>query len=290
MTATIFLTGGTGFIGGHFLSQALAAGHRVIALRRPATDSPFGSAPRLSWIEATLAEVPTEILARCDTLVHLAAVGVTPQRATSEELFNVNVSQSLTLWQRAADAGIARFVICGSCAEYGRAAERYPAIPPDAPLEPNSMYAASKAASSMAAFGFAAERSRELALLRPFHVFGEGQHAENFWPALRAAALAGHDFPMTGGEQVRDYVPVEQVAAFFVAAVNRPDLIRGKPLVENIGTGAPQTLRHFAEHWWTRWQASGRLLAGALPYRVNEVMRYVPQVAAIGGPSPRESV
>jgi hypothetical protein len=53
------------------------------------------------------------------------------------------------------------------------------------------------------------------------------------------------------------------------------------PVVANIGTGQPQTIRQFAEHWWKEWGATGKLLPGALPYRDNEVMRYVPEVSPL---------
>ncbi|MEI8283803.1 MAG: hypothetical protein WCG52_02325, partial [bacterium] len=52
-------------------------------------------------------------------------------------------------------------------------------------------------------------------------------------------------------------------------------------VVANIGTGHPQTIRSFAEHWWKKWDAKGKLLPGALPYRDNEVMRYVPEVSPL---------
>jgi hypothetical protein len=34
----------------------------------------------------------------------------------------------------------------------------------------------------------------------------------------------------------------------------------------------------FSEYWWRYWGAKGKLLPGAVPYRDNEVMRYVPKI------------
>ena len=276
----IFVTGGTGFIGSHFLKQALAAGHEAIALRLPG-DQPKIPLPRQpEWVDGSLAGDWSDPLTHCQALVHFAAVGVSPQKADWDALFDVNVRQSLNLWRRAAKAGVKRFVVCGSCFEYGRSGERFEFIPANAPLEPTNAYAASKAAATMAALAFAAEQDIEMLVLRPFHIFGEGQHESNFWPALRKAALEGKDFPMTAGEQVRDFIPVEKVADIFVVALVRNDLRAGEPKIENVGTGKPQALRGFAELWWKKWNAKGRLGIGALPYRANEVMRYVPQLAA----------
>jgi hypothetical protein len=56
------------------------------------------------------------------------------------------------------------------------------------------------------------------------------------------------------------------------------DIQAGNPLVLNVGTGMPVSMRAFAESWWSRWQARGNLLPGAVPYRANEPMRFVPAV------------
>jgi UDP-glucose 4-epimerase len=274
----LFVTGGTGFIGSHFLQRALAARHEVVAQRLPGERPKIPFVTQPEWVEGSLADDRRDRLSACEALVHFAAVGVSPQNASWDQLFAVNVQQSLDLWRRAADAGVKRLVICGSCFEYGKSGERFEFIPADAPLEPTSAYAASKAAATMAALALAVEAHIEVIVLRPFHVFGEGQHASNFWPSLRKAALAGEDFPMTAGEQIRDFIPAEQVADVFIAALARADLCPGKPKIENVGTGNPQTLRSFAGHWWKQWGAKGTLKPGALPYRAGEVMRYVPRI------------
>ena len=275
----IFITGGAGFIGSHVVKQSLAAGHAVAALRLQGEQAKIPLPSEPEWVVGSLASDWRKHFVGCDAVIHLAASGVNIQNLDWKQLFAINVEQSLNLWLGAVEAGVKRLVICGSCFEYGRAAERYKYIPSDASLEPTGPYHASKAAATMAALALAVEKNLELALLRPFHVFGEGEAPARFWPSLRKSALCGEDFPMTTGEQVRDFVPVETVAAAFVSALTRTDLQPGNPRIENIGTGRPQTLRAFAEHWWQIWGATGKLLPGALPYRSNEVMRYVPQVS-----------
>ena len=192
---------------------------------------------------------------------------------------------SLQLWHRAEAAGIRRFLIVGSCFEYGRSGEHYDAIPVTAVLEPTTAYGASKAASSMAAIALAVEKRLQLILARPFHVYGEGQAFKSFWPSLVTAACSGQDFPMTRGEQIRDFQPVDQTAFQLLAWLQFPDLRPGQPKLVNLGTGKPRTLLNFAQQEWLRLKATGALQPGYLGYRENEVMRYVPEVDSLPFPS-----
>jgi UDP-glucose 4-epimerase len=276
----IFVTGATGFIGSHFLNTALEGGHEVMALRRSAQSTPrvpVRGTP--CWIEGDISSVQVDHLAGCDALIHLAASGITPQPATWELCYQVNVIDSLRLVRAATKAGIRRVVVAGTYAEYGKAGLRFDPIPPDAPLEPTDPYAASKASASIALCALCRETRFELAYYRIFSVFGPGQYEQNFWPQLRAAALAGSDFPMTNGEQVRDFIPVEEAVAALLNAARRPDLVAGEPWVKNLATGHPVTLRDFAIQWWQQWGARGELKIGAVPNRPNEVQRYIPRIS-----------
>jgi UDP-glucose 4-epimerase len=275
-----FVTGGTGFIGSHVVENLVNRGLEVVALRRP------GSQPRIKlpkdpkWLEGGLESDVSEALNGTTVFLHLAAHGVNPKQDCFSECMRWNLMASLNLWQRAAGLGVRRFVIAGSCFEYGLSGEEFERLPVDAPLTPVSGYGASKAAASIAACAMARNQKLELAILRPFHVFGEGEAPDRFFPMLKAAALAGADFPMSPGEQVRDFVPVQDAAAAFVDFVSRP-LEPGLPEIHNLGSGKAQSLLEFARTWWATWNARGRLLPGALPYRPGEIMRYVPALTAV---------
>jgi nucleoside-diphosphate-sugar epimerase len=277
----IFLTGGTGFIGTHFLRSSHASGHEIIALRRAGSSPCLPLLKEPHWMSQSLDEVNSQDLSGCDVLVHLASPGVSPKKANWEDLFYWNVTATLRLVDQARLAGVRRIVVAGTFAEYGRSADRFDPIPIDAPLEPTYGYAASKASSFVALSAYAIEFGLELAYLRVFSAYGEGQFDANFWPALCKAALSGQDFPMTPGEQVRDYLPVEDVASMFWKAATTAEIIKGVPLIRNVGSGKPISMRTFAEEWWSRLGATGRLLPGALPYRSNEVMRFVPKVEVL---------
>ncbi len=273
----MFITGGSGFIGSHFLNQALSSGYQLLALRRSVNSTtriPLVRQP--TWLTASLINVTVDDLNGCDVLVHFAAHSVQYPHDTLLNCLQWNVMSVISLFEKARLAGIKHYVVAGSCFEYGKSGERFSAIPTDAPLVPTSSYAASKAAASIALQQWALENSVHLDILRVFHVFGKGEACTRFWPTLRHAALNGKDMSMTMGDQLRDFLPVEDVAATFLyVSTRKPDphtLVR----TYNLGSGSPCTLREFAEYWWGYWNAVGSLLIGQLPYRDHEVMRYIP--------------
>lgn len=273
-----FVTGGTGFIGSHFLRVALAAGHEVVALRRSESLTRIHLPKQPVWVEGDMDDDWTAWLRGCDALMHFAAAGVSPQPADWRLSFFCNVYQSMALMEMAVRCRVGKIIVCGSCVEYGKSAERYEAVPADAALEPIGPYAGSKAAFSLALESMARTATdTSFSILRPFHIYGEGQHEANFWPSLCQAAAAGYDFPMTVGDQIRDFMDVSEVAYEFLAHAVKTSSA-GRFEVKNLGSGRPQKLKDFATHWWGRLSTGGTLRLGAIPYRENEIMRYVPRI------------
>ena len=275
----IFVTGATGFIGSHMVNLAHEQGIEVVAHRRGPDSKPRVALNREpQWVDGPLSEVSAADLAGCSAVIHLAAHSANVPYDTLENCIEQNVNEPLKLFAACKAAGIERFIIAGSCFEYGESGARYEFIPVDAPLEPTQSYPTSKAKASVAFSDFAREAGVELLILRIFHVYGEGELATRFWPSLKAAAEKGEDFPMSAGDQVRDFVPVQFVAKTFIDALGREDLQAGEPVINNLGTGNPMSLREFAEREWKSFGASGRLLIGEVSTRPGEVMRFVPEL------------
>jgi len=274
----IFITGSNGFIGRHVVKKALQLGHEVIGLQFSKPKFNEEDVNGLKWVRGSLEDDLSSVLAGCDVLIHLAAYGVDPQSDSWTEAFRWNVNASLKMYRDAHQSNIKRTIFIGSCSEYGKSAERYEYIPIDAPLEPVNSYGASKAAATVAAMAYARENELELVVLRPFHVYGEGEGANRFWPSLMRAALNGKDFQMTIGDQVRDFTPVDFVAEKIIEYSLNQNIKPGEPVIRNIGTGRPATLKEFAQENWGKFNAKGKLKIGAIRLRDNEVMRYVPKI------------
>jgi nucleoside-diphosphate-sugar epimerase len=274
----LFVTGGTGFVGSHFLQQALAAGHEVIAQRRP------GSRPRMPltrephWLDRALDQGFDAELAGCDAVVHLASHTPNPPYAPLDECLYWNVYATTRLLQQAAAQGVRDILVAGTYFEYGVAAEGQDFVHPATEMRPSLTYPISKAAATTACLGLARHLSLRLQVLRIFQVYGEGESPARFWPSLRSAALDGRDFAMSAGVQIRDFIEVSEVARQFLSALAFDGVVPGQPQLRNVGTGRAQTLLDFARTWWGAWGATGQLIPGQVGLRPGELVRVVANV------------
>ena len=107
---TLAVTGGTGFVGGHLLRHALAAGHDVRALTRgwkPPEDE-------IAWVDGALDRPETllKLVAGSDAVIHIAGL-INGSRAAFEA---VNVAGTANMIDAARKAGVERFVHISSLA------------------------------------------------------------------------------------------------------------------------------------------------------------------------------
>jgi len=274
----LFLTGGTGFIGSHFINKAHSQGYDLVCLRRPKSVPRIDLIHNPKWLDGSLEDHWVEEMRGCDIFVHLASHSTNAPYDTLENCLYWNLTVSLKLLQQAREAGISKFIIAGTGFEYGSVGEKYEYIPIDANLEPTMTYPASKAAAYLTFYQWAVEYKLKLKYLRIFQVFGEGESESRLWPSLQKAALSGKDFDLTLGEQVRDFVCVELVVQQFIQSLAFDRVNEGEPIVKHVGSGNPRTVLEFSQYWWKKWNAKGKLLIGAIPYRDDEIMRYVPLI------------
>lgn len=273
----IFLTGGTGFVGKNFIAQALQQGFEIVAQKLPDADSGMVDTKGLIWVPGYYDDDWTEYLSSCDVLVHLAAHSANPPYDTLEECLKQNVVSPLELFNQALACGINNYLLAGTSFEYGLSGSEYEYIPIVAPLLPSNSYSTSKAAMSVVFSGWSIMNNVKLKYMRLFQVYGEGEPEFRLWPSLRKAAISGADFDLTPGEQVRDFIQVEDVVRKIIEQLDFSNLEKGVPQFMNIGSGNPMTIKEFAEYWWKEWKAQGKLNFGVVPYRENEVMRFVPE-------------
>ncbi len=146
-------------------------------------------------------------------------------------LENLNSLQASTaLAVQLAQLGCDRFVGIGTCFEYDDTRGR---LSESSPARPRSLYAAAKLACALLLEQIAAAEGMRYTWARVFYQYGPGEDARRLVPAVIQALLKGERALLSPGEQVRDYLHVEDVVAGIDAAA---DALDG---VVNIGSGVP---------------------------------------------------
>jgi UDP-glucose 4-epimerase len=204
----VALTGATGLVGRFVATDLRAAGHDVVAWRRPSTDT-TGTPAGITWIAGGLETPPSAaaLVAGADALVH-AAFQHLPGRYRGGEgddpvgFLRTNLEGSLHLLEAARRAGVARVVFLSSRAVYG---PRLPNRPLDEqhPLQPTTHYGAYKAAVEAIVRGYGKAEGLAWASLRPTGVFGLAHPVERSkWADVVAACRAGRTPAARGGTEI----------------------------------------------------------------------------------------
>lgn len=263
----IAVSGATGFVGRHVLT-ALAdrTDADVTALvRQPADALPTGVVQAMVDIADAGVDV-FERVGRPDLLIHLAWGGLPNYRSLHH--FEDELSAHYRFLKNMVAGGLQSIVVTGTCYEYGMV---------DGELHegmlcvPANPYAYSKAVLLRQLQFLKTERPFALTWARLFYMWGRDQASTSLYPLLQAAMNRGDDrFPMSAGEQLRDYLPVERVADLLVdLALRAPDAG-----VVNISSGTPTSVRSLVERWIAERGSAIMPERGSYPYPDYEPMAF----------------
>ena len=207
-----------------------------------------------------------ERLGRPAVLIHLAWGGLPHYRSLHH--FEAELPAQYRFLRAMIAAGLPSVVVTGTCFEYGMIDGE---LAEDRDPRPANPYAFAKATLLRQLQFLQSEHRFALTWARLFYMWGEGQGPASLFPLLQAAAARGDvAFPMSGGEQLRDYLPVETVARLLVMLALRGD----DHGVVNISSGEPVAIRSLVERWIAThgWRIVPDL--GRFPYPDYEPMAF----------------
>jgi len=260
----VFVTGASGFIGAHVTRALLAGGHAVTALAMPG-DSLWRlkeATGKFSVVTGLIAEKDTLRRAlnefRPEACIHLAWFAEPGRYLSSPENIS-SLTDSLSLLNELIQAGCHQVIMVGTCAEYDTDKGF---LREDTPARPTTLYAATKLSACLIGQQLAAAAQINFAWGRIFYPYGPQEDPRRLVPAAICALQQGRSFPATLGEQVRDYIYIEDVAAAF-----RVLLEKEASGVFNISSGAPVTIRQLLESIAMLVGRADLTQFGALAYR-----------------------
>jgi nucleoside-diphosphate-sugar epimerase len=265
----VLVTGAGGFIGSHVVRCLLAEGDEVAVIVRPGNTLRRlnGLAEQLTRIRGDLGD-PNDWRKRAadwqpEACIHAAWYAEPGLYLDSTENLGA-LRYSLDLIEELGRAGCRHLVGVGTCFEYemGDAPLRE-----DSPTRPATLYAASKLAFSLVAAQRLAQLGVGMAWSRLFYIYGPYEDERRLVPSAIKALLAGREFPSTSGEQVRDYLHVEDVASA-LCALSRLRL-EG---VFNVCSETPVTIAGLMQNLGELLGRPELIRLGAFPYRQWEPM------------------
>src|ERR1019366_10711493 len=113
------------------------------------------------------------------------------------------------------ESGLKNLLVTGTCFEYGM---RSGPLREDAEARPDNPYGFAKDTLRRELEYLQQVRPFNLTWARLFYLYGEGQAENSLLPQLKKAVERGdRAFNMSGGEQLRDYLPVADVVGYLVS-------------------------------------------------------------------------
>ncbi len=282
----VLLTGATGFIGRHCLPALVAAGFDEIhaVSTRAATDGANELAPRTTtgvrWHETNLLsdDAAERLVAevRPTHLLHMAWYAE-PGKYWTSPLNEDWLRASVRLLGAFASHGGERAVAAGTCAEYDWNYDGY-CSESETPLAPATLYGRSKHALHDALETLARERGLSAAWGRVFFLYGAHEHPQRLVSSVIRALLRGEPARCTHGEQLRDFLYVQDVADAFVALLASD--ARG---AFNIASGEAVSLKTVVNKIAEKLQRPDLVQLGAIPAPAGEPQLLAADVSRLRG-------
>lgn len=216
-----------------------------------------------------LREPPENVLDRMgrpDVLIHLAWGGLPNYKSLHH--FEEELPAQYRFLRGLVESGLKNLVVAGTCFEYGM---QFGRLDENLETRANNPYGFSKDVLRCQLQYLQKVKAFNLTWARLFYLYGEGQAESSLLSQLKSAVNRGDEtFNMSGGEQLRDYLPVSEVAKYLVSlAMTTQD--NG---ILNICSGNPISVRRLVEGWIKDHGWSIELNLGYYPYPDYEPMAF----------------
>jgi dTDP-glucose 4,6-dehydratase len=246
----LLVTGGAGFIGSHFTKMAAAGDLGLDFKRITVVDKltyagkienlePLNLDSEIDFVEADISDVKImdTLTSDANLVVNFAAEShVDRSIDSSQEFLASNVLGVGTLLEACRRNSVIRFLQVSTDEVYGTIEEG--SWDEDFRLDPNSPYAASKAAADLLVQTFHRTHNLNTVITRCSNNYGSHQDVEKLIPKAITLALSGLKIPIYGdGKNIREWIHVKDHCRGIALA-----LIKGEAgNIYNIGSGIELT-------------------------------------------------
>lgn len=284
------VTGAAGHLGSFLTRLLIAEGHETLAIVRR-EDALWRLQEVIDGLPLAYAGASgdAEQLARLlegfgpDVAFHLAWKGVTAGNRDSDGQITENLIATIRMFEQIRDSGCPVFVGVGSQAEFG---PYDVALTEDLPVRPVTAYGVSKLSAGMVTAELAAHAGMRHAWVRLLASYGPRDDTRRLIPVVAVQLLRGETPRLSPGEQLRDYLYVEDAARALLGIA----LADGASGVFVLGSGHAVSVREICERLRDLIDPGSVLAFGAHPYRPDQAMRVeadIGRIKSVIGWSPR---
>ena len=267
----VLVTGASGFIGNHVINELLSRNYEVIA-----TSSTNQTAKKQNWYpEVQYIEHSIQLneqdnlfdkFNKPDAAIHLAWSGLPNYTA----LFHIeqNLISHYYFIKNLIQHGLKYIAVTGTCFEYGL---KEGSLSEEMETNPVNAYGLAKDCLRKMCEQLALHSDFNLTWLRLFYTYGKGQYRHSLIPLLESAIENQLPFfNMSKGDQVRDFMKIEEMASHIVTLSTNQ---RNNGIV-NICSGQGITVIDFVKSYLQSINKSIQLNPGYFPYSTQEPMSF----------------
>jgi UDP-glucose 4-epimerase len=229
--ATIFITGGAGFIGSYLVEELLPLKPKKIIildnLIRGSFDNmkSFINNPIVEFVEGDIRdyELVDKLMAQADYLFHMAALRINACAANPEDGFDVMVKATFNVAQSAVKHKVKKVIYSSSASVYGLA-QHFPTPETDNPFDNQTFYGGAKLFGEQLFRSYKFMYNLNYVALRYFNVYGprmdtDGKYTEVMIKWLDCIRDNKNPLIYGDGSTSMDFVYVRDVAKANVAAL-----------------------------------------------------------------------
>jgi nucleoside-diphosphate-sugar epimerase len=240
----VLITGGAGFIGANFVYKFLELGCEVFVFERKVANFwriekvknqiklYYPNLKNYDEVEKTILEIKPDIV------IHFAAYGAYQRFQQDINLtINTNLKGTINLINACQKSGVHCFINTGTNSEYGI---KDSAMKETDVLEPDNVYAITKAATSAYCQMMARKFNFPVVTIRPFAVYGYFEEKERLIPTIIKSYLTKTKPELSRPDSVRDFIFIEDLIGGYLSVIKNVKKIKGE--IFNLGSGKQSTI------------------------------------------------
>lgn len=265
---TIFVTGGTGFIGYNLVNELEKKKIKTLAFSRKIENINFDKYKYVKFIALDIYKQKKifKIFGTPKVLIHLAWEGL-PNYQKKFHL-NKNLPNDLAFLKRAINNDVKQLIVSGTCYEYGK---QEGCLNEVSKTYPCTNYGKAKNELRKKLEQIRRKKPFILQWVRIFYTFGINQNSKSLLPSLdRAIKENEKSFGITSKRVIRDFISINIVVKFILhLAYNKK--LNG---IINCCSGRPQTIFKFVSDYCKKKNSKIKIIPNKFPIPDHEPLKF----------------